>query len=226
MQTHKILYILYTVLILASCEVRQPAQKVPGSIEKYYSCRDGSGSCEVAVLNDECILAFKLGTYLTSDYEYAFGNDKTTYYELCAKYGDMIPDGRWCFDSGGGNNDMYGDALAESVRAIHITSDAAWDDEHDAHALLDDIFVVRYSSFWPYVQNGWSGEYLTYFEKRISDMSDNDLYFISYVLELSTTSVPTVAVQHTLAVDFLLDTGETVAYEAAVDFSATETQHK
>lgn len=217
MQKYKILYILCTVLILASCEARQSAQKVPGSIEKYYSCNDGSGSCEVATLNDECTITFKLGTYLTSDYEYAFGSDKTTYYDLCAKYGDIIPDGRWCTDYNGSNT--YGDALAESIRGIHVTSDTAWDEGHDAHAPLDDIFVVRYYTFWPYVQNGWTGEYMTYFEKRISDLAENDLYFISYVVKLSTTCAPTVAAQHTLTVEFLLDTGETIAYEAVVDFA-------
>ena len=41
-----------------------------------------------------------------------------------------------------------------------------------------------------------------------------------------TDSLPIECPRHVLTVEFVLDTGETVAYEAAVDFSATETQHK
>lgn len=166
---------------------------------------------------DRSALLYIHTTYYTGAEAYLLSGDQN-YYDLCVKYSDLKPGGHDCHTEGGEFFGIWAVAIAEAIDAIHITSSEDWDAEHAAGALLDDIFFAEYDSYYRYIRNNYTGEPVEHCRKPLADTRPGDMY-LAHKISFNAETLPTVATQHTLTVEFLLDTEETVAYEAVVDFA-------
>lgn len=149
----------------------------------------------------------------------------TKYYDLCIKYGDLKPGGQSVkYYSVGGSDYTLGSgavAFAEAIDRLHIRSSEAWDANHGAGDLLDDVFNVKYITYMPFIRGGYTGDPQTQIERRISEITPGELVLVREV-HLTPAVFPSDSQRQKLTVEFVLDTGETIAYEAVVDFSAIE----
>ncbi len=158
------------------------------------------------------------GIYYTGAEAYVSHNDQK-YYDLCVKYGDLKPGGYIIRREYDGFEGSGAKAIAEAIDEIHITSSENWDSAHAAGASLDDIFMVEYDSYMPYIRNNYTGEPRSHFCKALTEIQPGDMY-LSNDITFNTESRPTAAQQHTLTVTFVLDTGETIEHNFDVDFSS------
>ncbi len=104
------------------------------------------------------------------------------------------------------------------ITAIDITSNAVWDDTHEAGTLLNDCFEISYKSFAKYIDSGYDEEKLQTADEIIreplNELAADDLRLVSTVLSdipisLTTTNPPTSAKRHNLSIIFSLDDGTT-----------------
>lgn len=77
------------------------------------------------------------------------------------------------------DDDYRPSCFAEQFNAIHVTSDAVWDDAHPAGIPLDDILWFEGRSVAPYVHSGYTADPMyTEIGKRLSEVTKDDLQML------------------------------------------------
>lgn len=213
-------------LVLYACDKSPIRYKSPGYIFAYYSIGDYEKEPYID-MDDQSLTIFYTYTQYCAEAKYyahfGYRYQGIKYYDLCVKYGDFKPGGQDCYENRY-DKVFHGSgavAIAEAIDAIHITSSEDWDAKHTAGTLLDDIFFAEYDSYYRYIRNNYTGEPVEHCRKPLADIRPGDMY-LAHKISFNAETLPTVATQHTLTVEFLLDTGETIAYEAVIDFAAKE----
>ena len=228
-----VLYLSLCCMMLSGCDkkVWYEIGTSPGWIAEYYSIskyflgpqygfkpRPASMNIDNGKLN---ITNITRGTQYASAQNYIKSGDQK-YYDLCVKYGDLKPGGflyRALYDPK--ETDYMGNyaaesAFAETISGIDITTAYFWDTEHPAGSSLNDIFDIKYATFYPFVQGGWSAKNpRTVVEKPLSELCEDDLKMVSTEgITLSTSVLPPYVEDCYLTVTLTLDTGETVKIAA------------
>lgn len=141
------------------------------------------------------------------------------YQQMKEKYGD---DRIWDRISG---RDM---AFVESIVDIDISSVPEWNDDYTPQSSLDDIFEVEYATYKYYVESGFDPEFkgdlwgYTWYEtrierKRVSELEEDDMWFIYTDFRLICTTPPNTDRVRTLKIKLLLDTGEEQTFRVRVE---------
>ena len=114
----------------------------------------------------------------------------------------------------------YQCAFGEKICALTVTSSADWDAEHPAGTSLNGLFDIDFYSVYPYIKRGFTGDVLTYQQKPLSELAEDDLWLCACDKELhiSTTSLPATRGTHTIFVTLTLDTGEQIEYSTDYTF--------
>ena len=217
------IFIVLFLLSLSGCDITHTGTR-PGYIYAYvyFDVPDSK------VIYDSETFTIRLyrkksliGTY-TDGQDYGFGKSprKDRYYELCNKFGDINSDGYPCSSR---DVILTPEASFEIVRHVSIVSDNDWNANLMAGTPLDEIFTIRYFSYFPYISNRYTGAPLTSFTKTLSDLKDDEMKLILCNIELNCNSMPTDSHHHTLTISFDLDTDRTVTYHIELDFSEADT---
>lgn len=217
--------IIFTLLLsLAGCDIPQTGTR-PGYIYAYVyldipdnKITYDSETFTILLYNKKSIH----GTYADGQ-DYAFGKSprKDRYYALCEKFGDRNPNGYPCSSE---DVILTPEASFEIVKHVSVVSDNDWSTDLTAGESLNDIFTIRYFSYFPYISSRYTGAPITSFTKPLSDLKDDEMKLIMNNIELGCATRPTAAQHHTLTISFDLDTDRTVTYEVELDFAATEVQ--
>ena len=117
-------------------------------------------------------------------------------------------------------------ALYQTISAIEITSDIAWDEKHEAGASLADCFDISYVSFAEYIDSRYDVKKIRTVDKLITkpltELSENDLRLIRTYGEqdfaLDVTSLPTSEKLHNLSIIFHIEDGTTRERTIEVEF--------
>lgn len=115
------------------------------------------------------------------------------------------------------DDDYRPSCFAEQFNAIHVTSDAVWDDAHPAGIPLDDILWFEGKSVAAYIQSGYTADqqYVT-ISKKLTEVTEEDTKLLvatswnglnRSVIRFMTT--PVYARRHTLTVTWTTSGGET-----------------
>lgn len=211
-------------LILSGCVIEEVWYEgiSPGFIGEYYSVNDRKSEIKVSVASGQLSVAISAGSVYTSVYDYIRNGDRK-YYELCEKYGDLKPGGflyRECMSPSWLMGRRYmGDypvigALVETISGINITTFYRWDEAHPAGSSLNDIFTIKYVTYYPFIQSGWSLENpATLVEKPLSELCGSDLKLLSVSgMTLHTSVLPTLDEWCQIAVELVFDTGDKKAF--------------
>jgi len=218
--------ILLMSIIFACCD-RHYYVEVPGWIDSYYYLQLTESCFSSQVVEDGLHVDVRLsGVLYANAYYYAVGRHADRYIEMCDKFGDhksrrIAPSRDDIIDI---PPEQYS-AIAQTVESISIASNVAWDEGHAAGAVLNDMFYISYRTYMPYVAGGYSAANpVTTVTKPLSDLKPADMrLLVAYSsINFRTSSMPSVPGRHRLTIAFVLDTGETVAYEAVADLSAIE----
>ena len=209
------------LLSLAGCDIPQTGTR-PGYIYAYVylDTPDNKVTYEPETLT---ILLYKKpslsGTYADGlDYAFGKGTRKDRYYDLCQKFGDINPDGYPCSSE---DLILTPEASFEIVRQVTIVSDNDWNAEYPAETPLNDLFTIKYYSYFPYISSRYTSAPLTSFTKALPDLQPDEMKLILNNIELSCSTMPTESERHTLTISFELDTDRTATYEVELDFSTT-----
>lgn len=213
--------IIILLLSLAGCDIVQTGTR-PGYIYSYVYFDTPQSRVTYDMETLTILLytkpAISMGTYATG-LDYAFGQAprKDRYYDLCQKFGDINPDGYPCSDF---DTILTPEASFEIVRRVTIVSDNDWNAEHPADTPLNDMFTIRYYSYFPYVSSHYThtGSPLKLFSKPLPDLQPDEMKLIINNIELKCSSLPTESEHHTLTISFELDTDRTATYEVELDF--------
>ncbi len=156
-------------------------------------------------------------TYVNA-YDFVFADNPSLaeqYYSLCEKFGDIKPDG-FSFSS-----IDYGDhpsACFEVVKKISITSDSDWGLRRPAGTLLNDLFTITYSTYYPYICNNYTGNELAEVTKPLAELQEDEMKLIQQSIYLNSSVLPTGILNLTLTISFELDTGRTATYKVRLNF--------
>lgn len=202
----------------------------PGWIAKYYTLGNNSDRRNLGTQVEVSI--DKLSIMISPDYQNALyasalnNNDvDSKYYALCEKYGDIKSGGfllRRAISNG--TRALYVDkwcaacAIVEQIDNIEVTADICWDSGHPKGILLNDIFEIRYGTYYPFVQSGWSlDEPLTFVTKPLDELQAGEMKLLYPSFSVYTTKLPELeTVSYTLTVKLYYDTGENSLYKFAM----------
>ena len=202
----------------------------PGWIAEYYTLGNNSDNSNLGTQVE--VTVNKLSIMISPDYQNALyasaldDNDADSkYYALCEKYGDIKSGGfllRRAISNG--THALYVDkwcaacAIVEQIDNIEITADIRWDSEHPERVLLNDIFEIRYGTYYPFVQSGWSlDEPLTFVTKPLDELQVGEMKLLYPSFNVYTTKLPELETgSYTLTVKLYYDTGENSLYKFAM----------
>ena len=120
----------------------------------------------------------------------------------------------------------------DTICSIDIRSNQNWDAEHPVGLSLNDLFTAHFHTPYPYIQNGWKGNVLTFVSKPVSQLQADDMTLLQiesgyvvtnsdetcYDIKFTTSSLPATRGTHTIFVTLTLDTGEQIEYSTDVTF--------
>ncbi len=231
-----ILILTCAPLMLLSCWEHWRIEGIsPGWIAEYYSLGENLGNCNrgtcVGIDVDMLSIAISPDFLVGPD---AVAGNSAEYYALCEKYGDINPNGfvlRRAISNG--TMALYVDkwpgeaAIAEQIDNIEMTADVRWDSEHPEGTLLNDIFELRYSTYYPFVQSGWSlDEPLTYIAKPLDELQAGEMKLLSTRFYMHTAKLPELETEsYTLTVKLYFDTGKTSTYKFAMSNEPSTRYH-
>ena len=216
--------IIFTLLLsLAGCEVRKV-----GFRAGYISCYMYFNPDEINVTYESGTVSIELSSsnpnrdiYVDS-HSFVFGDNPLLaerYYALCEKFGDIKSDGFVCYDP---SYSIYPFACFEIINSVSIVSDNDWNAEHPAGTLLNDMFSIRYCTFYPYISNNYTGQTYTLVTTSLSELLEDEMKLIQNSVRLDCATLPTASQHHVLTIAFELDTDRTATYYVELDFTATE----
>ena len=107
------------------------------------------------------------------------GEDKDLFDKLCADHGDVSFNRNFTLLSYPGFKCYYPDFLN-----ISITSEQDYDEDHPAGSSLNDLFVIRCSSLYNWVQNSYdseSGYGPDQKDMSLSDITENDIRMLTFM---------------------------------------------
>lgn len=212
--------------LLAGCDIPKERYR-PGYISSYhyFNPHDTKVFYQQDTFTINCSNNNEFEDIYVTSHNYLFGNNTTLaqcYYELCKKFGDISENG---FLTSNLDNGLIPWASFEIVKHVSVVSDNDWSTDRAAGKSLNDMFTIRYFSYFPYISSRYTGAPLTSFTKPLSDLKEDEMKLIMNNIELSCTTLPTASQHHTLTISFDLDTDRTATYEVELDFAATEAQH-
>ena len=106
-------------------------------------------------------------------------------------------------------------ALGKIITSVSVISDANFDADHPVGTSLNDLVDFHGSTAYHFIQNGYKGNEREYINKKISDLTENDLPFlINWDLSIEFTKLPDVQMNHKITV--------TITFEDGVVLSATQ----
>ncbi len=225
MQKHKILYILFTVLILTSCEPVKTGLRIG-----FISCYTYFNPDTFDVTYEDNSVSVRLqpqhwqNNIYVNSHDFVFADNKLLeerYNSLCEKFGDIYPGGFSCQST---DYSAYPAVCFEIINSVSIVSDNDWNAEHPAGTLLNDMFSIGYCTFYPYISNNYTGQTYTLVTTSLSELQEDEMKLIQNSVRLDCATLPTVAQHHTLTVSFDLDTDRTATYYVELDFAAPEAQ--
>ena len=120
--------------------------------------------------------------------------------------------------------DYLDNACAESIRGIDIISLQNWDEDHPAQSSLNDVFFVEYATYKYYVDSGFNDDEFSLTEresiesKLVSELQEDDMWFIHTNLSLICTSPPSDTQPRHLKISLMLDTGAVQTYKVNVKY--------
>lgn len=229
---HALIFIVVCIsMLLCGCwEHWRNVGTSPGWIAKYYTLGNNSDSRNLGTQVE--VTVDKLAITISPDYPNALyasalnDNDADSkYYALCEKYGDIKPGGFLLrLSVSDGTNRLFvdkwkgRDALVEQIDNIEVTADICWDSGHPKGILLNDIFEIRYGTYYPFVQSGWSlDEPLTFVTKPLDELQAGEMKLLCPSLKMYTTKLPELETgSYTLTITLYYDTGKTSSYKFAM----------
>lgn len=211
--------------LLTGCDIPKERYR-PGYISSYhyFSLHDIKVSYQHDTFTINCSNNNEFEDIYVTSHNYLFGNNTTLsqrYYKLCEKFGDISEHG---FLTSSLDNGLMPWASFEIVQRVSVVSDNDWSTDLTAGESLNDIFTIRYFSYFPYISSRYTGAPITSFTKPLSDLREDEMKLIINNIELSCATRPTAAQHHTLTISFDLDTDRTATYYVELDFAATEAQ--
>ncbi len=103
-------------------------------------------------------------------------------------------------------------ALANELTRVSIVSDADYDELHPAGTPLDDIVRLSWSSFYPFVENGYTGDRVVSYDKTLDELEPEELILVALSagpVELRFVTAPTEEQVHTVTLTITDDNGST-----------------
>ena len=110
------------------------------------------------------------------------------------------------------------------ISAIDITSNTAWDENHEAGVSLTDCFDISYVSFAEYIDSGYDSKMFKTISERktkpLSELDPDDLRLVRIIpyVYFVITSLPSDDKNHTLTVLFMLHDGTSRESTIEVEF--------
>ena len=138
------------------------------------------------------------------------------YADYMEKYGDQVG---FKYD----DIDYWDKACAESIRAIDIIPLTNWDEEHPRLVDLNDIFEVEYATYKYFVESGFNNEEFETTNrerterKRVSELEENDMWFIHTDFRLICTTLPSADSKAKLRIKLYLDTEEEIQFDVEIN---------
>ena len=183
-----------------------------GFIYNYFHI-DENLNIECEALDDSVVIdfsAYRGDEYAVNVYLDTPGEIYTDYME---KYGDQV---------GFEETDMQDIACAESIKGIDIISLQEWNEDYPAQSSLNNIFEVEYATYKYFVESGFDEafdveERERTERKRVSELQEDDMWFIHTDFCLICNTLPNDDRAHRLKITLSLDTGEEITYNVNVN---------
>lgn len=217
--------IVATSLLMTSCELfnafvdwsppeyqPQPCEK--GFIQDYYHI-DENVNIESEIIDERLVINFHVKNDMSHAINTYLNVEGENYNDYMEKYGDK---------AGFIAVDDLDNACAESIRGIDIISLQNWDEDHPAQSSLNDVFFVEYATYKYYVDSGFNDDEFSLTEresiesKLVSELQEDDMWFIHTNLSLICTSPPSDTQPRHLKISLMLDTGAVQTYKVNVKY--------
>jgi hypothetical protein len=150
------------------------------------------------------------------------GEKKVIYETLCEKYGDTSFNRTVKLYT---SNPFRPTAQAYSFVSINIVSNTDYDESHLAGTSLNDLVMINYKTFKPFIDSGYNGyeglndyqQYSTAVQKTVSEIETNDLMLLNAMKSslndysiafLAFEETPTLSKEHLITVTCTDDRGQ------------------
>lgn len=214
---------LVAVMALVACD-RVSKFKSSHYIVEYRKVKKISPDLQMDYSNEGNITGFQVEVCMSSSERYSYNDlDKTMFNMLACKHNDLAYNGKICKTNGFLTGNFASSADIESIK---IYCDSAWDANHEAGALLNDVINIWGFSCMNYIRNGYKGEVLERIEKPLNEMTKDDYELFvnadNTIVHFDFRSHPEPNVTMPLTVEMKFDDGATFSKEFGIAYNGEE----
>lgn len=229
--------------VCRSCRIYDVPVKyrIPGFVSEYLILDNDNAKAESCVADGK--LSLMLNVYasynevVAADEYIVNGKTDSEYYKLCLKFGDLYYNQKVSVFNDGYIDDNNVNVIADVVTDIRIVSDNDWNGEYTARTLLNDLFLLKYYTVYPYVESRYKvNDKISVVNMPLSEVADSNIKMMMFdhvyhqatwlpddwvapmFLKLYTDRLPENPIQ-SLHITLTTDEGKTLEYSVEVDLN-------